>query len=351
MRSLMQRLRAIKPKQAALLLAVAALAATACFGGREAGVGRPTEAGTTVAQEQPAEPAPQNSGEETNGESDVEPLTLTLKAPTICRVKPADRDLHAIVGPIDEDGENEEQYEFGEWFGVANVLVRWQASGGAPPYTLVIDGEPRDAHNEYVGEAGGALVSCALEIGETYFDDRWGEAERWHRTEPTVDSGLKTIHATVTDNAGATASASIGVHAILKTGGGLTVLEAGKTYRVEGRLMTVPEGIDITIGDREDSDCEGTDCESHLSFFAEDGPHRVSVSLGLKTGQEGGGGSASTCTRRMERRLAYPKTTPATPAAPQSIRSTKSLMNSSSRSASRRAKEVCRCAPSFWRSS
>ena len=289
MRRIAQRLRTIEPKQAALFLAVAALAAAAMyFGGREAGVGRPTEAGTTVAQEQPAEPAPQNSGEETSGESDVEPLTLTLKAPTMCRVKPADRDLHAIAGPIDEDGENEERYEFGEWFGVANVLVGWQAGGGAPPYTLVIDGEPRDAHNEYVGEAGGALVSCALEIGETYFDDRWGELERWHRTEPTVDSGLKTIHATVTDSAGATASASTEVHAILKTGGGLTVLEAGKTYRVEGRLMTVPEGIDITIGDREDSDCEGTDCESHLSFFAEDGPHRVSVSLGLKTGQEGG---------------------------------------------------------------
>ena len=178
MRRIAQRLRAIEPKQAALFLAVAALAATACFGGREAGVGRPTEAGTTVAQEQPAEPAPQNSGEETDSEGDAEPLTLTLKAPTICEVKPADRYLLGIAGPIDEDGENEERYEFGDWFGVANVLVRWRASGGAPPYTLVIDGELRDAHNEYVGEAGGALVSCALEIGETYFDDRWGEAER-----------------------------------------------------------------------------------------------------------------------------------------------------------------------------
>ena len=287
MRSLMQRLRTIGPRHAALFLAVAALAAAAMyFGGREAGVGRPTEAGTTVAQEQPAEPAPQNSGEEPSGESDVEPLTLTLKAPTMCRVKPADRDLHAIVGPIDEDGENEERYEFGEWFGVANVLVRWRASGGTPPYTLVIDGEPRDAHGEYVGEAGGALVSCALEIGETYFDDRWGESERWHRTEPTVDSGLKTIHAMVTDSSGVIASTSIEVHAVLETGGGFTVLEAGKTYRVEGRLMTVPEGIDITIGGREDSDCEGTDCQNSLEFFAKDGPHRVAIALGIKTGEE-----------------------------------------------------------------
>ena len=84
MRRIAQRLRAIKPRQAALFLAVAALAATAYFGSREAGVGRPTEAGTTVAQEQPAEPAPQNSGEEPSGESDVEPLTLTLKTPAIC---------------------------------------------------------------------------------------------------------------------------------------------------------------------------------------------------------------------------------------------------------------------------
>lgn len=289
MRSLMQRLRAVDPKRAALFLAVAALAAVAMyFGGREAGVGRPTEAGTTVAQEQPAEPAPQNSGEEPNGESDAEPLTLTLKAPTICEVKPADRYLLGIAGPIDENGENEESYEFGDWFGVANVLVRWQASGGTPPYTLVIDGEPRDAHGEYVGEAGGALVSCALEIGETYFDDRWGELERWHRTEPAVDSGLKAIHATVTDSSGATASASIEVHAVLETGGGLTVLEAGKTYRVEGRLMTVPEGIDITIGDMVENDCEGTDCQNSLEFFAKDGPHRVTIGLGLTTGEEYG---------------------------------------------------------------
>ena len=73
MRRIAQRLRTIEPKQAALFLAVAALAAAAMyFGGREAGVGRPTEAGTTVAQEQPAEPAPQNSGEETDSEGDAE---------------------------------------------------------------------------------------------------------------------------------------------------------------------------------------------------------------------------------------------------------------------------------------
>ena len=286
MRRIAQRLRAIKPKQAALFLAVAALAAAAMyFGGREAGVGRPTEAGTTVAQEQPAEPAPQNSGEETSGESDVEPLTLTLKAPTMCGVKPADRDLHAIVGPIDEDGENEERYEFGEWFGVANVLVRWQAGGGAPPYTLVIDGELRDAHNEYVGEAGGALVSCALEIGETYFDDRWGESERWHRTEPTVDSGLKTIHATVTDSSGATASASIGVYALRSFNSSGALLKAGKTYRVRGHLVTIPAGVDMTAGGVYRNDCVGADCENSFEIFADDGPHGVGVDVGLRTGR------------------------------------------------------------------
>ena len=285
MRSLMQRLRAVDPKRAALFLAVAALAAVAMyFGGREAGVGRPTEAGTTVAQEQPAEPAPQNSGEEPNGESDAEPLTLTLKAPTMCEVKPADRYLLGIAGPIDENGENEESYEFGDWFGVANVLVRWQASGGTPPYTLVIDGEPRDAHGEYVGEAGGALVSCALEIGETYFDDRWGESERWHRTEPTVDSGLKTIHATVTDSSGATASASVDVYALRSFNSSGALLKAGKTYRVRGHLVTIPAGVDMTAGGVYLSDCVGEDCESGFEIFADDGPHGVGVFVGLRTG-------------------------------------------------------------------
>ena len=286
MRSLMQRLRAVEPKQAALFLTVAALAAAAMyFGGREAGVGQPTEAGTTVAQEQPAEPVPQNSGEEPSGESDADPLTLTLKAPTMCEVKPADRYLLGIAGPIDENGENEESYEFGDWFGVANVLVRWQASGGTPPYTLVIDGEPRDAHGEYVGEAGGALVSCALEIGETYFDDRWGESERWHRTEPTVDSGLKTIHATVTDSSGATASASIDIHAIRELGSSGTALQPGKTYRVWSWLVTIPLDTYVIVGDIEEANCVGPDCEHTIgSFVAKDGRHVVVVGIGLRSG-------------------------------------------------------------------
>ena len=218
------------------------------------------------------------------GESDAEPLTLTLAAPTMCRVKPADRDLHAIVGPIDEDGENEESYEFGDWFGVANVLVRWQASGGTSPYTLVIDGEPRDAHGEYAGETGSALVSCALEIGETYFDGLWGELERWHRTEPTVDSGLKTIHATVTDSSGATASASIDVYALRSFNSSGALLKAGKTYRVRGHLVTIPADVDMTAGGVYRNDCVGEDCESSFEIFADDGPHGVGVFVGLRTG-------------------------------------------------------------------
>ena len=221
----------------------------------------------------------------------AEPLTLTLSAPEICDVERASREATAIVTGKNEDT-GEAQYKFGDWADVQTVLVRWQASGGAPPYTLVIDGESRDANGEYIGESGGAFVSCALENGETYFSDRWGPMQRWHRTAPTVDSGLKTIHATVTDSAGATGSASIDVYAVRKVASSGTTLEAGKTYRVHGHLVTVPLGVDMLLLGGGEADCDGTGCESWFQIAADDGPpnvgihigHSVGVNVGLRTG-------------------------------------------------------------------
>ena len=200
-------------------------------------------------------------------EGGAEPLTLTLSAPTTCDVKRASREVTAIVTGKNEDT-GEAQYKFGDWTDVQTVLVRWQASGGAPPYTLVIDGESRDANEEYVGEAGGAFVSCALENGETYFSDRWGPMQRWHRTTPTVDSGLKTIHATVTDSAGATGSASIDVYAVRKVASDGVTLEPGKTYRLHGHLVTVPLNISVEVAYTEDSDCDGPNCEGTVKALA-----------------------------------------------------------------------------------
>ena len=229
MRPIVEQLRAVGVQRAALLLAVAmlaaALSAAACTGERsEAGVGPRTEA---------------------QQDSVAEPLTLTLSAPDICETTQAQGYSGATVR---WDGTKEDwavEYHSDGWFGVGETPVRWQASGGSSPYTLVIDGETRDAEQTYEGPSGTASVGCAQQFDETFFD----EDGRGYRTEPEVDSGLKTIRATVTDGAGATAEASVEVYVILAVGDSGDVLQGGKTYRVMGTLLAVPEAVDhATLG-------------------------------------------------------------------------------------------------------
>ena len=233
MRRIAERIRRVEPRQAALFLAVAALAATACFGGREAGVG-----GSTAASGEGGTP---------------EPLTLTLTAASqICETTPAQGYVRGVSYQDSEGNWVIERHSTG-WDDVSETPVTWAVSGGAPPYTLVIDGETRDADQTYAGASGTASVSCALSFGETFIDDN-GQGRRY-REDPGVDSGLKTIRATATDSAGATADASANVYVVLKVGGSGDILQSGKTYRVLGTLLTVPESVDhMSIGGFIESD-------------------------------------------------------------------------------------------------
>ena len=286
MRRIGQRLRAVEPKRAALFLAVAVLAAVAAyFGVREAGVGRPTEAGTTVAQEQPTEPAPQNSGEEPSGESDIEPLTLTLTAPATCEGTLPDGGAVGWLG-------------WWNWDSVGTIEVAWAASGGDGDYTITIAGET------HVGASGTAEVSCAQQHGRIFYHPERG---RYHANDdkPVVDSGLKTITGTVADGSGASAEAAVDVYVILAVDGD-HVMKSGETYRVRGWLVTVPDGVDID-GHRgvEESVCvnqledgtvdESINCEEifHLAWGWQ-GSYRSSygyfalLSLGMNSGTEQG---------------------------------------------------------------
>ena len=262
-----ERMRAVGTRRAAMLLAAAvlatALSASACTGER-------TEAGTVAAQAQ------QNDGEEVA----TEPLTLTLSAPEICETTQA-RGYSGSRQWQDEDGNwVVESYSTG-FDDVGETAVTWSAGGGVPPYTLVIDGETRDAEQAYAGPGGTASVSCAMQIGETFIDDN-GEGRRY-RTEPEVDSGLKTIRATVTDAAGATAEAAVDVYVILQIGDGDEILEPGKTYRVHRFLVTVPDGLTLLIGDTEQS-TTGT----AVSLYTPGPRYRTWIWIDPVTGEAGG---------------------------------------------------------------
>ena len=181
----------------------------------------------------------------------TEPLTLALSAPQLCETKPA-RGYADSVLRQDADGNWTKRVSvFAGWFDIAEVDVSWAVSGGTEPYRITIDGETRDPAHDYVGASGTASVSCAMTSGAEAFIDI---AERGYKEQPEVDSGVKTIAATVTDATGATAEASVDVYVILELGSGGDRLEAGKTYRVFSGLVTVPEGIDLEILGGIDSD-------------------------------------------------------------------------------------------------
>ena len=173
------------------------------------------------------------------------PLTLTLTGPDICETTPA----QGYSGRnLVDDGKGSYKYEWGPtvWYDVSEVPVTWEVVGGNPPITLLIDGESEDINGTYQGSSGTALVSCAQSDTSSFIDlltQTFGYNE-----EPEVDSGQKTVQATVTDWTGTTATASLSFYVILETGGTGTILEGGKTYRIHGKLLTIPSGINFEIG-------------------------------------------------------------------------------------------------------
>ena len=183
-------------------------------------------------------------------------LTLTLSAPPTCETLPA---AEALRGEYDENGELVAR-AFG-WVNPGDLSVGWNVSGGTAPYRLTIDGQTRDGwHGKpFAAPSGTAVVSCGRTQDEAVFVDEDdfggvllvdGEPRVWrhHLKRPDVDSGPKTVRATVTDAAGATAEASVEVYVILKLGSTGDRLEGGKTYRLDGNLITVPEEIDLEVG-------------------------------------------------------------------------------------------------------
>ena len=191
------------------------------------------------------------------GKPDVgDALTLTLSAPPTCETLPA---AEALRGEYDENGELVAR-AFG-WVNPGDLRVGWAVSGGTAPYRLTIDGQTRDGwHGKpFAAPSGTAVVSCGRTQDEAVFVDEDdfggvmlidGEPRVWrhHLKKPDVDSGPKTVRATVTDAAGATAEASVEVYVILELGSTGDRLEGGKTYRLDGGWLTVPTGISLEIG-------------------------------------------------------------------------------------------------------
>ena len=141
------------------------------------------------------------------------------------------------------------------WVLSEQLALQWRVTGGEPPYALNIEGW------RFSRPAGIVWVPCV----DTTVSWRWGrflgEAVRLYESDPQVDSGWKTVRATVIDANGDTAEATARFYVILDLGGGSSgeILTRGKTYRVMGVLMTAPDSYDLIVGGYNEHDCPEND--------------------------------------------------------------------------------------------
>ena len=238
------RLTRVGLRRVALFVAVAAaVAVITVLAAREAGIGdAPAAAG-------PVQSSPLQSDASATAQ---QAFSLTLSAPEICETERGIGGDYATGLYDDEGNPTGWKDEYLGHFNVAETPVKWRVTGGTGPYTLVIDGETRDAKRKYWGAQGTASVSCAITTVEAFMfsvESRPNNLQRAYRSDPQVDSGWKTVRAVVTDANGDTAEATVDVYVILDTGSPDVLLRRGRTYRVFGHLLTVPQGLDLRIGE------------------------------------------------------------------------------------------------------
>lgn len=121
-----------------------------------------------------------------------------------------------------------------------SIEVEWEVSGGAAPYRVQFAQETLD------GARGAVTLLCGAEG-----TDRSG-----------VDSQLMTTQAIVTDSAGATASSVVNTYAVASGPYGHDLLRGGWTHRMEGLLMTIPEGLEFNVSSigAEEVECGAGSC-------------------------------------------------------------------------------------------
>ena len=105
----------------------------------------------------------------------------------------------------------------------ATVPVAWTVTGGAAPRRVIIHGR------EFAGSSGSTDVPCGALVGRH------------------ADSGLQVVHGTAIDDDGHVASDTAYIYSIAHPRGQEATgdLTTGETYRIEGHLFTIPDGLTI----------------------------------------------------------------------------------------------------------
>ncbi len=174
--------------------------------------------------------------------SPTEPLTITVSAPDVCEVHRPLQGMHTVIHAPDASGNRPAPTvtRYWPWNAGGTMEVSWEVSGGEPPYYVLVDGQPVD------GASGTVELSCAISHGTYQSHPTYG---RTLAEAPVVDSGVLEIVAEVSDQSqtGGRAKDTAKTYALL-TADHDHILRSGQTYRIAGRLMTIPEGMTMQMG-------------------------------------------------------------------------------------------------------
>ena len=159
----------------------------------------------------------------------VDTLTLELFAPRLCDAQVWGR--YSRI-PFADTGVDDVTME-----------VEWRVSGGQPPYTVYLAG------GEFEGDSGTLRVQCR------------------HFEDGALDSGWLSVMGFARDTEGAIGSGIVETFALARSASTPEVenyrMNGGRTYRFEGILMTIPDGLTIDVGERFGSylvECPGDAC-------------------------------------------------------------------------------------------
>ena len=222
-------------------------------------------------QRPPAGPNP--PGNETQAfDGAIDTLTLELFAPRIC-----DAQVWGRYSRIPFAGTGADD---------VTMEVEWRVSGGRPPYTVYLAG------GEFEGDSGTLRLQCR------------------HLEDGVLDSGWLSVMGLARDSEGAVGSAIVETFALARSASTPGVenyrMNGGRTYKFEGILMTIPDGLTIDVGGefgsyhvhcRADA-CRDSSCaNSTYSNVCEDAFRvatlggQVGVTFGYGTGQMLGRGT------------------------------------------------------------
>ena len=251
------------------VVVVAAAASVVYFGGRALGLG----GSSPVA-------------------SQGEPPVLTISLPPNCEGGQAAPLNHIIFG-YDDDGNwvqtgisSSPHYHLND---LGATTLGWSIEGGTAPYELSVQGQTL-----LTGPTGSTTVYCAasLPVDELDFTAERFELERQETNAPAqVSPGPLTIEATVKDADGLTARARATTYVILnclEKHCDFDVYPGGFTYRIEGFLFTIPQGLNINVRWRGGlypacADDAGPSCQVRTILRTVGDPHNAEFHIGEET--------------------------------------------------------------------